>query len=144
MNYSCSAILYVQQVMSLERDSRIVVLGDFNLHDITWNLDETETFFLPQDIVSHTQSMYFQAASQFLQKIHELPMFQLSNVKNIASNVLDLVFTNGNDDLQTYSAAISITKVTETDRFHPPLEISFEYEKGRVPIVNETIEVFFI
>lgn len=133
----------IHQVVSLESKSRFVVLGDFNLHDIVWNLDDTDTYFLPQNITSHTESEYYQAASKFLQKMHYLPLFQLSNAKNISSNVLDLVFVNGTEDLQLCNAPVALTKVTETDRFHPPLEMSFEYQTGeKVMSSNETIEVF--
>jgi hypothetical protein len=132
----------IQEVMILEPESRIMVLGDFNLHDITWNLDDNENYYLPQDIASHTESAYFQTAAEFLRKMHQLPMYQLSNIKNIASNVLDLLFVNETNDVQLCRAPAAITKVNETDRFHPPLEISFEYESGKIASSTETIEVF--
>lgn len=133
----------VQQLMLIETDSRIVVLGDFNLHNIVWNLDDTDTFYLPQNIASHTESVYFRTALEFLQKMQELPMFQLSNATNVASNVLDLVFVNGTDDVQSCNAPVAITKVDEIDVFHPPLEISYEYHIGEVlPSSSETIEVY--
>lgn len=127
----------------MEKESRIVVLGDFNLHDIIWNFDDTETYFLPQNIASHTETEYFQSALEFLHKMQELPMFQLSNAKNIASNVLDLLFVNETDDIQLCIAPVAITLNTEIDRFHLPLEISFEYHVGRTyQRSSETIEVF--
>lgn len=108
----------------------MVVLGDFNLHDITWNLDDIDTYYLPQNIASHTVSVY-------------IPLFQLSNAKNIASNVLDLCFVNGTDDIQSCNAPVAITKVTEIDRFHPSLEVTFEYYVGEtLSPESETIEVF--
>src|ERR1700744_4892975 len=122
----------IQEVTLLEPQSRIMVLGDFNLHDITWNLDDTDNYYLPQDIVSHTESEYYKTAGEFLQKMHQLPMYPLSNIKNIALNVLDLVFVNEIGDVQTCSAPVAITKVKETDHFHPPLEIFFEIESGRI------------
>lgn len=129
----------VQSVMSMETQSRVVVLGYFNLHDIVWNLDESETYFLPQD----TESVFYQTAQEFLHTMHQLPMFQLSNIKNIASNVLDLVFVNATDDIQMCAAPVAITKVAETDVFHPQLEISFEYEVGEHAVTpNETIEIY--
>lgn len=134
----------VEQLTSMESQNSIVVLGDFNLHDVNWSLDETETYYLPQNLTSHSESEYFRTAAEFLQKIHQLPMYQLSNIKNIASNVLDLVFANEVADVQVCSAPVAITKVKETDRFHPPLEITFEYERDETSTTtaNETIEVF--
>lgn len=69
-------------------------------------------------------------------------MFQLSNIKNVASNVLDLVFTNETEDIKLCGAPVSISKVDETDRFHPPIEITFEYEVGEQTVSSEdTVEV---
>lgn len=132
----------VERLMSLECDSRIVVLGDFNLHDVKWNSDDTETYFLPQDIVKHSDSVYFRTAADFLQRIHQLPMYQISNIENVSLNVLDLVFVNQTTDIQLCKAPASITKVRETDRFHPPIEIAFEYESGQIATTNETVETF--
>jgi len=57
--------------------------------------------------------------------------------------VLDLVFVNETNDVQVCEAPVAITKVKETDRFHPPLDISFEYESGKIiSSSTETIEVF--
>lgn len=75
--------------------SRIVVSGGFNLHHIVWNVDDTERYFLPQNIVTHTKSEYVAAACEFFQNIQQFPMFQLSNIKNIAWNVLDLISWTG-------------------------------------------------
>ena len=133
----------IQEVIRMEPQSRIIVLGDFNLHDITWNLNDTESYYLPQKIISHTESEYYKMVGEFLKNMHQLPMYQLSNIKNIASNVLDLVFVNETNDVQVCRAPAAITKIKETDHFHPPLEISFEYESGKIESASiETIEVF--
>lgn len=113
------------------------------MHNVSWNSDDTGMHFLPQDMSSHIESVYYQTAQEFLHSMHQLPMFQLSNVKNIARNVLDLVFVNERGDIQLCAAPIAITKVSETDVFHPPLEISFEYEVGEHSNPsNETEEVY--
>lgn len=71
-----------------------------------------------------------------------MPTYQLSNVKNISSNVLDLVFVNETGDVQLCEAPAAITKIRETDRFHPPLEITYEYEAGQKEGLNEIFELF--
>lgn len=71
-------------------------------------------------------------------------MFQLSSIKNIASNVLDLVFVNGLEDIQLCQAPAVIAKASGISKFHPPIEFTFEYHPGH-PDVNqpgETVEVF--
>ena len=60
--------------MSMGPQSRTMVLGDINLHDITWNLNDTESYYLPQNIVSHTESEYYKTAGEFLKNMHQLPM----------------------------------------------------------------------
>lgn len=70
----------VEELMSLESESRIVVLGDFNLHDVKWNSDDSETYFLPQDVVAHSESVYFRTAADFLDNVHQLPMYQISRM----------------------------------------------------------------
>lgn len=133
----------VRQITLMESECRIVVIGDFNLHNVVWNSDESETFYLPQDIASHTVSGYFQTASEFLRKMHELPMFQLSNLKNISSNVLDLVFVNGTGDMHVCKAPAAITLNTEIDHFHVPIELAFEYYPERkAQTTSDFIEVF--
>jgi len=132
----------IEEVTIMEPESRIMVMGDFNLHDITWNLDDSENYYLPQDIATH-ESLYHQTAAEFLQKMHQLPMYQLSNLKNAAHNVLDLVFVNEINDVRLCEAPTVITKAKQTDKFHPPLEISFEYESGKIRSSStETIELF--
>lgn len=54
----------IEKVKTLETECRIMVMGDFNLNDITWNLDENENYYLPQDIASHHQT----AAEFFFKK----------------------------------------------------------------------------
>lgn len=133
----------IRQLIVMEPKSRVVVMGDFNLHDIIWNFDDTDTFFLPQNVASHTDSSYFQTASEFLQKMHDLPMFQLSNLKNIAGNVLDLVFVNDTGDMQHCKAPVAITTNNETDRFHVPIELAFEYHaEEEIQPSDDFIEVF--
>lgn len=63
-------------------------------------------------------------------------------MKNIASNVLDLVFVNDFHDVHVCEAAVAITKVQGIVRFHPPLEMSFEYHVGEKKQSDETVEIF--
>lgn len=58
----------VRQVVLKEKQSRVLVLGDFNLLNIVWNLDECGTYYLPQNFASHTESEYFPTVTQFLEK----------------------------------------------------------------------------
>ncbi|XP_037047073.1 uncharacterized protein LOC119081902 [Bradysia coprophila] len=133
----------VRRVVAMESDCRVMVIGDFNLHDVVWNWDDSDTFLLPQDMASHTDSVYFHAASEFLRKMHDLSLFQLSDLKNISQNVLDLVFVNGTGDLHVCKAPVAITLNTEVDPFHVPIELAFEsYPETNVHVLDDFIEVF--
>lgn len=78
---------------------RIIVLGDFNLHDIAWSADVNyNNAYLPHSITNtatnQRRSQYNEAALDFLHQIMEIPLFQMSNFQNVAANVLDLMFVN--------------------------------------------------
>lgn len=73
----------IEYLMSKFREHRIIVIGDY----------------LPTDVRSHSSS-YFREAAEFLNKIELLPLYQLSDMKNTASNVLDLIFVNEINDIK--------------------------------------------
>lgn len=104
---------------------RIIVVGDWNLADIKWKLDASESYYLTTNTITHRDSNYFNIATEFLQKLHQLPLYQMSNFKNISGNVLDLVFVREFANINVCKAPIAVTEIDKTDMFHPPLEISF-------------------
>lgn len=76
-----------------------MVLGDINIYDVRWAVDDTDSFFVQTGLASH-RSQYFRDAAKFLNEMLELPLYQLSNVQNKASNVLDLLFVKFFADLR--------------------------------------------
>lgn len=104
-------------------DSNVMAIGDWNLRGITWEVNETQTSYVPVNLINHQNSKYFKMASEFLSNMQDLPSFQLSNARNCAGNVLDLVFVNPVTDAVVRTAPASVTESSQTDKFHPPIVI---------------------
>lgn len=119
----------INQLFSNYTGHRIFVVGDWNIARVEWEQDESESHYLPTNLSAHTRSEYFSIVSNFLQNMQELPSYQLSNVKNIANNVLDLVFVDDSSDVTVIVPNTAITTTDQTDVFHPPLNIVFITEK---------------
>lgn len=98
---------------------RIMVLGDFNMSSVRWVLDESTEYYLPTNIDTNMEN--------FLTEMHELPFFQMSNIKNKFHNVLDLVFVNDLGDVELTVDKSKIIGAIQQDVSHVPYEIAFEY-----------------
>lgn len=113
-------------------DHCIMVIGDFNLRDIVWSPDEEEkNVFLPHTLVdsntSQNRSDYNVNALAFLNKMMSLPLAQLSNHRNRASNVLDLVFVNRPAEFRVNRDCNTIIDLTQQDPSHVPHETKLDY-----------------
>lgn len=105
---------------------RLFVLGDFNLKNIAWEEDEENNFYMP--ILNTTSNaIYHTNANDFLMRMLSLPMFQLSNVKNSAGNVLDLVFVNDWTDVSLSIDPHTIIDAEQQDEYHRPYDITIDY-----------------
>lgn len=131
----------INELLSTFKKHRIIVLGDFNLHDINWSIDEMETHYLPSGISTH-KSQYFRQAAEFLEKMESASLYQLSNVKNIASNVLDLLFVNEVDDVKLCVDQQTLIDSDQQDVYHQPYEISLPYSDNDTCSKNENVEIF--
>lgn len=71
---------------------------------------------------------------EFINTLLSWGLFQINSLKNIAGNVLDLVFTNNPDLLE-----ISCNKypLITVDRFHPPLQIILHHNEAQIMIGND-------
>lgn len=105
---------------------------------VNWEIDDTDTHFLPTNLSTHTRSEYFAIASEFLQSMQELPSYQLSNIENIANNLLDLVFVDEPARVMVCEASTAIS--VPTDAFHRPLVITVAVEKHTADA--EIIEIY--
>ena len=131
----------IRELMTAFPRHRIMVVGDFNMPDIRWIADDTDNFFVPTGLISHS-SQYFRDAAKFLNEMFELPLYQLSDVQNTASNVLDLLFVNDFADVRMSVDRSMVVEQCLQDAYHVPYEIWFEYSKRSIINRTETINVF--
>lgn len=138
----------IKIIMENYRNHRIIVLGDFNLHDITWTADDDDqNVFLPHvtvaSVTNQRRSNYNENALDFLNKMIELPLCQMSNLRNTAQNVLDLLFVNASDDVVVSCDSFTIIEENQQDEFHIPFEIQIDYtEESTTTIEYTTIRCY--
>ena len=118
----------------------LLVVGDFNVYDIQWALDEDEECFVPYTNVlenaTNHRSQYLEAAMKFLQDMSSIPLYQMSNIINNANNVLDLVFTNNAYEVNVCVDQNTIVEVTQQDQCHIPYEITLDYCEKSSTVIN--------
>lgn len=131
----------INRLVNHNHNHNILVIGDWNLPKITWKHDETQSHYLPANLITHRDSTYFQMAAEFLSKMQAISLFQLSNIKNIAGNVLDLVFVNDAMQYTVCENPICITDAHKTDKAHPPFHITVTGER-MTKHSNEIIEFY--
>jgi len=120
---------------------QVIILGDFNMKNLQWVPDETETCFVPI-ILRDSQSSYLQNALAFLNDMFALPLYQLSNIQNSASNVLDLLFVNNSNDINLCVDQFTLVDKNQQDEYHVPYEITFEYCKTETNLRAESKRVY--
>ena len=93
----------------------------------------TEYFFHIQlstlQSINQNRSEYFVNALDFLEKMLSLPLSQLSNFRNSASNVLELVFVNKPNEFNLNIDHSTIIDPDQQDLYHVPCTIEIEYTK---------------
>lgn len=86
---------------------QIMVSGDFNFHDIVWNADDATNHFL---LLLHVKRDIFV----------RLSFYQLSDVKNSASNILDRLFVDDYTDVRLSEDISKIVEQSQQDMVHKP------------------------
>lgn len=98
----------------MHTNHRMTALYDFNLHDIGWNANDDNSYFLPTGLVNH-DSQYHTNANEFLAKMQDLPLYQISNIRNTSMNVLHLVFV---DEYNGLKLKIDISELEGYNRMY--------------------------
>lgn len=93
----------------------LIVLGDFNISNISWSFDNDLGYLLP--------TLYADKFDEFFDKLYHSGLMQFNKVCNSHNHVLDLVFSN--------SFEISVVRgepfVNPEDSFHPTVAISLQF-----------------
>ena len=104
----------------IQPEDNLLVLGDFNLPNITWSqssLDEDD-FFTPRNISTAHESI-------IIDNLTACSLQQLNGIKNCLGRILDLVFSS--DSASTTIEGCS-TGLVPIDSYHPPLSIHFLHQ----------------
>ena len=140
-NENNDKLLKILETLSMNKNSQLVIMGDFNLRDINWN------------DLSCPGSNLDDFNHRFLECVRDSYLFQ--NITEPTRkrgrdkpSVLDLIFTNEENMIKSidYLAPLgksdhSILKfyVPYEDAYNAP-KITVNYEKGNYKALNETIE----
>lgn len=90
----------------------ILVLGDFNIPEVSWSYDSDASCFLPFSIGRF---------EEFFNSIYALCLNQFNNFLNCNNRILDLVFCNTSE----FALCRVDPFVIPEDNYHPTLKISF-------------------
>ena len=151
-NYNTALRHYqrIKEIVEEYRHHKIMVLGDFNIYDVVWTPDdEDENVFLPyfqqasMNTTKQSQSIYHVNALDFLDKMLSLTLWQISNIKNDCSNVLDLVFVNTPSEISMCEDNCSNIEKYQQDSRHIPYEINVDYSvKSSCNVELKTIRCY--
>ena len=109
-NKHSTAIHEISQL--LDSSDYLVVLGDFNLPNINWIIDDNSWRCSPST-----------STNNFLDELFGLSLSQINKIMNNNNRLLDLVFVNDN----TFSSVARALPLTlPEDLHHPSLDLSFE------------------
>lgn len=121
----------------LRENDVLIVVGDFNIsnNNLVWYTEDNVTY-LPK-VEKETRSL--RRKLDFLDKFKQKKLHQMNKVKNQKGNMLDLVFSNGKDEISVTELPKSRGPMSKLDEFHPPLEITFSTKNWRRSRSNECL-----
>lgn len=133
--------LAIRNAMENYITHRIIVLGDFNIHDVNWKLDEAMSSYLPDDL-SHRDGQYYRYVTEFLHNMISLPLYQVSNIENVANNVLDLIFVSDANLLNVVEDLHTVIDIDQQDTYHKPIELLIDCANNENVTADRNQEVY--
>lgn len=120
-----------QNLAQLNSEDRIIIVGDFNLSEITWSLNSNGQMENSEGISTDS--------SDLINLINFGNLKQHNAISNFRSEILDLVLSNGSDSdlIVTRSDQWLVTE----DSYHPTLDIEFN-EPLQLMESNESYKKF--
>lgn len=113
-SYTAALLRFLESVSN--SDSKILIIGDFNLRSESWIVDSDNPVVLLPTNMSH-------GSENLLNSVLGAGLFQLNHVFNDGGRLLDLVFCSDFNDVNVIKSGISLSRV---DIHHPPIEIYFD------------------
>lgn len=107
----------------------VLLLGDYNLPQLQWSLDEDLNGYLPANASSEQELV-------LTESISSCGLVQLNSISNTNGRLLDLVFTNSPDDFEILRP---VSPLLPIDPHHPPLELQVDMHSCvHAPVDAET------
>lgn len=107
---------------SIDPCDNIIILGDFNLPDLQWEESDDGGYFISVNSVSEKEML-------LTDRLSDLGLHQVSNVKNNLGRQLDLVFST---DVENCVVTESNHLLSTLDHYHPPLSLAVCYENENI------------
>lgn len=108
----------IVRLITLGENDVVIVCGDFNQPGVKWIKADDGDYFLPMNVSTEGGIAMFDS-------MFDCGYHQLSNIKNAAGNVLDLVFTN---NYYEFSLIESVRPLIKSDMWHKAIEIEMTIE----------------
>jgi len=116
-------------MIEAEPDDILIVVGDFNLPQVKWRLDEDDSNVLLPIAFKPNFS------EDFLNGLIGNGLYQINSFRNDKGNLLDLFFTNDHLNSSIEVASEALVKI---DVYHPPLLVTFEWHSPHKAPATET------
>lgn len=78
--------------LELNKSDSIIIVGDFNLNNVQWRVNDSGFDFIP--VIGESESRPAAVAHSITSVFLNMGLFQMCNIENDWNNVLDLVYTN--------------------------------------------------
>jgi len=114
-----------------KESTKFIIIGDFNLPNITWVPDdECADFLLPTNVTSATEQ-------NFVDTVYMCGLNQINSIKNYRDRYLDLVFSNFHDNICISECFIPFVNTVD----HKAIEISITnyYTTSNIAVSEEII-----
>ena len=104
--------------ISTDPEDVVIIVGDFNLPKVEWEIDSDENGALIPTVLEP------QFAADFILGLIGIGVYQVNHIRNTKSNrLLDLFFTNDFTNVSIDHAK----PLTRVDEYHPPILATFEW-----------------
>lgn len=125
-----NAIDHVVDLSNPEDD--ILIVGDFNLPRLIWEVSDDEIYFISSNASSEKEIL-------FTDRLLSSNLAQMSGVKNCLQRQLDLIFSSDAHNTEVIQSHHLLSKI---DNYHPPISLTFAFECDYIQPYSLTSQSF--
>lgn len=111
---------------TIKHDTNVMIYGDFNLPDLKWKLDDLTNSMVPVNITTSIES-------EVLQNCHDSGLYQINDILNDNSRLLDLVWTN---NPEKFECNLCLNHLLPNEIHHKAITVDF-YHIDSHPIPHD-------